>query len=164
MALVLHPCWAAPLLGQGVAGAEPQRWWDVLRHDVIPVAAAYLVFLGLLITYHRATRRRVGGPGNHEEEQGGDVPTDLAPGWGHLVRYLAGTVLGGYLVFLSIVVVFYFVLGGEDREFIRQALVEGSFLTVTLVVPAFLLFSAVAELWSDRGRPYTLRRRRHGAP
>ncbi|HYT80497.1 MAG TPA: DUF6256 family protein [Actinomycetota bacterium] len=164
MGFRFNPGWAPPLLAQGVAGAEAHGWWDVVRHDVIPVAAAYLLFLGLLITYHRATRRRVAGPGNHEEGQRGDVPTDLAPGWGHLVRYLAGTVFGGYLVFLSIVVVFYFVLGGEDREFIRQALVEGSFLAFALVVPAFLLFSAIAELWSDRGGPHTLRGRRSGAP
>ncbi len=163
MGPILHPSWAAALLGQGVAGAEPHGWWDVVRHDVIPVASAYMVFLGLLITYRRATRRVDAGPGHHADRQRGDVPTDLTPGWGDLIRYLLSTVAGGYVFFLSIVGVFYFILGGEDLEFINQALVEGSLLTFALVFPAFLLFSGIDDLRSRRGGQ-TRRGRRRGAP
>jgi hypothetical protein len=150
MVPILHPGSTTLLLGQGVAGAEPQRWWDVLRHDVIPVAAAYVVFLALLITYYRATRRGNEPTGHRAAKRWGVRPAGGAPGWGDLVRYLAGVAAGGYVFFLSIVVVFYFVLGGEDPEFIRQALVEGSLLTFALVVPAFLLFSHIEDLRSRR--------------
>jgi len=141
MGPIIHPGSAA-FLAQGAAGAEPRGWWDVLRHDVIPVAAAYLVFLGILISYRRTTR----------QVRRATAAKESAPGWGDLARYLVGTVAGGYVFFLAIVVVFYFVLGGEDLAFIRQALVEGSLLTFALVLPAFLLLTAIDDLRS-RGRP-----------
>lgn len=142
------------LLAQGRAGAQPIGWWDVLRHDVIPVASAFVVFLGLLVAYRRATRspngRPAASPAAHRRGLG---PSSAAPtpGWGDLVRHLAGTVAGGYVFFLAIVVVFYFVLGGEDGSFIRQALVEGSLLAFALVVPAFLLLARIEELARRRG-------------
>jgi hypothetical protein len=123
---------------QPSAGGDPQTWVDVLRHDVIPVASAYVVFLAFLVAYARSRRD-------------GRAPTDSAlraPSWGSLLRYLAVTAAGGYAFFLLIVVVFYFVLGGEPERFLSQALVEGSILAFGMVIPAFLLFSWIA----DRGR------------
>jgi hypothetical protein len=138
--------WSATLLlAQGVAGADPLDRWDVLRHDVIPVAAAYLVLLALLITYGVMAGRRSPRSGPEAERPSGGVPR-----WGDLVRHLAGTAVGGYVFFLLIVVVFYLILGGEEFEFVRQALVEGSVLTFLFVVPAFLLFSFLADLRSRR--------------
>jgi hypothetical protein len=129
------------LLGQTEAGADPLRWWDVLRHDVIPVASAYLVFVGMLIAYAR-TRSRPGGP-----RSAGHRPPAM---WLDLVRYLAITAAGGYLFFLGIVVVFYLVLGGERPEFIRQALVQGSLLAFAMVIPAFMALSWLAQVLSRR--------------
>jgi hypothetical protein len=149
---LLPPGVMPPLLAQGVAGTDPQGWWDVMRHDVIPVASAYLVFLGLLVTYRVATRRSAAGPSPGRERSRTRSSSGADPGWGDLVRYLAGTAAGGYLFFLSIVVVFYFVLGGEDPEFIRQALVEGSILAFGLVVPAFLVLSGLSGLRSRQRR------------
>jgi uncharacterized protein DUF6256 len=150
MALTFSPGVAAPLLAQGAAGAEPHGLWDVVRHDVIPVAAAYVVLVGLLVTYHRTTRAPGDGyrrPGAGHGRRSGRSATGATPGRGDLVRYLAGTAAGGYVFFLSIVVVFYFVLGGEDLGFIRQALVEGSLLAFALVLPAFFLLA-----WVEDGR------------
>src|SRR5207249_7610774 len=56
-------------------------------------------------------------------------------------RALGSLLAGGYLVFLMIVVVFYFVLGGKDRSLIWQALGQGSLLTFGMVLPAFVLLS-----------------------
>jgi hypothetical protein len=146
MANFIHHSSAAQLLAQGVAGSDPLDWWDVLRHDIIPVAAAYVVFLGLLITYRMSSRRpSVRTRPGHPEAR------DADPRWGDLIRHVAGTAAGGYAFFLSIVVLFYFTLGGEDLAFIRQAFVEGSLLTFAFVLPSFLLFSFLADRRS-RGR------------
>jgi type IV secretory pathway VirB2 component (pilin) len=151
MTAAVLPLKPAMLIAQMEAGADPLRWGDVLRHDVIPVAAAFVVFVALLVAYGRATRSatRTGGSVRERHRQAA-----ATPGWGHLLRYILGMVAGGYVFFLAIVVVFYFVLGGEDESLIRQALVEGSVLAFVLVVPAFLLLSWIAE-WTrsrDRGR------------
>jgi hypothetical protein len=146
----------ASLLAQGAAGAEPRNAWDVLRHDVIPAGAAYLVFIGILISYRRATRR-VYARGHALEAtrragRGKAPPPVAVAGWSDLLRYLGEMVAGGYAFFLAIVVVFYFVLGGEDVTFIRQALVEGSLLAFALVLPAFLVLSWLEELLKRRGK------------
>ena len=145
------------LLAQGAAGAEPRNGWDVLRHDVIPVAAAYAVFLGILIAYRRATRPSHGtGSTALELRRRGAVSraggaNGAAPRPSDLLPYLAALVSGGYVFFLAIVVVFYFVLGGEDWEFIRQALVEGSLLAFALVLPAFVVLTWLEGLLRRHG-------------
>jgi hypothetical protein len=134
------------LLGQAKAGADPSTWGDVLRHDVIPVASAYLVFLAMLVAYARAWPRR-----GHPEG-----PTIRRPAaWPDLVRHLAITAAGGYIVFVAIVVAFYLILGGESLEFTRQALVEGSLLAFAVVIPAFVALSwldqVVSRQWQSNG-------------
>jgi uncharacterized protein DUF6256 len=151
MGLLLHMREA--LLAQGVAGAEPTGLSDIVRHDVIPVAAAFVVFLGLLIAYHRTTRPPDSRAARHRNGIRRSRERERArpgTGWGDLIRHLLSTVTGGYLVFLTIVVVFYFVLGGEDLDFIRQALVEGSLLAFVLVIPAFLILAKIADELSRR--------------
>jgi Family of unknown function (DUF6256) len=125
-----------------VAGRDPAGWLDIVRHDIIPVASAFLVFVALLVAYHRSRR---GGRGTLPRVRDGVRAAD--PGWPQLFRYLAGIMAGGFLFFLSIVIVFYFVLGDEDVSLIIEALLGGSGLAFLIVGPAFLLFSWLAERW-----------------
>jgi hypothetical protein len=107
------------------------------------------VFLAFLLAHARS--RRAGRAPTDLAPRAPRAPTQpapRAPSWGTLLRYLAATAAGGYAFFLLIVVVFYFVLGGEPERFLSQALVEGSVLAFGMVIPAFLLFSWIA----DRGR------------
>jgi hypothetical protein len=122
---------------------------DVLRQDVIPVASAYLVFLAILVVYRRS-RRAGWGPVRIPDAH-------PIPAWRDLVRYLAGMAVGGFLFFVLIVVVFYFILGNEDRSLIYQALAEGSLLAFVIVVPAFLLITWMAGRSSGRGHRTVLR-------
>jgi hypothetical protein len=123
-----------------VAGRDPAGWLDIVRHDIIPVASAFLVFVALLVAYHRARR---GGRGTQLRVRVTALGPD--PGWPHLLRYLAGTMVGGYLFFLAIVVVFYFVLGDEEVSLITEAVLGGSALALLIVGPAFFLFSWLAD-------------------
>jgi Family of unknown function (DUF6256) len=127
-------------LAQEVAGANPKGWVDVLRHDVIPVLSAFLVWVAILASYRRSSRRP------HR-------PPAVAAGR-RAYAALASMVAGGYLVFLAVVVVFYFILGGEAPSFIFQALGEGSLLAFGIVVPVFLVLS-----WLDERRRSATRRR-----
>jgi len=122
----------AVFLAQMPAGAEPKSWVDVLRHDVAPVLAAYLAYLGFLVAYARGGARR-------------RAQDRSSASWPDLIRYLLSMLVGGYLFFLLIVVVFYFVLGNEPRSFVTQALGQGSLLAFVIVGPAFLALSWVAD-------------------
>jgi hypothetical protein len=118
-------------LAQEAAGANPKGWLDVLRHDVAPVLSAFAVWVAVLLSYRTSTRRRRAPSGQ--------------PLGRKAFGALASMAVGGYLVFLAIVVVFYFVLGGETSSFIVQALREGSLLTFGMVVPVFLALSWLEE-------------------
>jgi hypothetical protein len=139
-----------------VAGRDPAGWLDIVRHDIIPVASALLVFVALLVAYHRA--RRAGGGTSPRLRAAGRAAD---PGWPHLFRYLAGIMAGGFLFFLAIVVVFYFVLGDEQVSLITDALLGGSALAFLIVGPAFLLFSWLAEHGRTGRRQRTTRPRGH---
>jgi UDP-N-acetylmuramyl pentapeptide phosphotransferase/UDP-N-acetylglucosamine-1-phosphate transferase len=67
-----------------------------------------------------------------------------------LGRYVVGTALGGYAVFLAIVVIFYFVLGEESGTLVDQALGEGSVLAFAMVVPVLLLLGWIEDRLSVR--------------
>ena len=139
-----------------MAGRDPAGWLDVVRHDLIPVASAFVVFVALLVAYHRARR---GGRGTLPRVRGGVRAPD--PGWPQLIRYLAGIMAGGFLFFLAIVVVFYFVLGDEDVSLIIEALLGGSALAFLIAGPAFLVLSWLAEHGRANRQQRTARPRGH---
>ncbi len=113
---------------------------ELLRGVVAPVGTAYVVVLALLWQFGRARRAGTAAPQTPNPRRAGAVTS-----WPALLRHVLSTVAGGYLLFLLIVGVFYFVLGDHDERFLLQALREGSVLTFAIVVPAFLLISWLYE-------------------
>jgi hypothetical protein len=104
---------------------------------VAPTLVAYLLFLGALGAGARTpTRRTVAAePPGHLED------------WGRLVRLLAVTALGGYAVFLTLILVFYLALGGQGPGFVADAFGSGAMLAFAVVVPSFLALEAIRAAW-----------------
>ena len=74
-------------------------------------------------------------------------------GWRRLARHYAGTALGGYLVLMAVVVLYYYGVARVGGAFIRSAF-TGCALVIVLSTPVFALASWLAER----------RRRRVGQP
>ncbi|MDP8956667.1 MAG: hypothetical protein M3N24_06895 [Actinomycetota bacterium] len=102
----------------------------ILREVIAPVLTGYVVVVAMLIAYWRALRR-------------GDRlrPHPVPARWGRLVRDVIVMAIAGYAVFLVLVVVFYFILGGHSATLITDALGYGSLFTFIVVVPVFLVLS-----------------------
>lgn len=132
-----------------MAGDDPTSWVDALRRDILPVASAFVVWVLMLVAFHRSRRAGAGRPRSSPAGE---------PGLRHLIRYVVATAAGGYAFFLAIVLVFYLVLGGEPERLVRQALVEGSVLAFAVVVPAFVVMSMVADRLRRPPRPGADRR------
>ncbi len=144
----------------------------LLRQDVLPVAVGYLLVMGALAAGLRLLRRdgdpaaagragTVAGRAGTVAGRGGSAtgPTAAASrggpgaGWRRLARHYAGTALGGYLVLMAVVVLYYYGVARVGGAFIRSAFTGCAFLIV-LSTPVFALASWLAERRRRRvGRP-----------
>ena len=104
---------------------------------VIPTATAFALFVAALWAGSRTPTPR---------SDAADPPATVDD-WVRLVRFLAATAVGGYVVFLTIVVLFYFALGGQGPGFVADALGSGAMLALAVVVPAFLGIEALRAAW-----------------
>jgi Family of unknown function (DUF6256) len=141
------------------------------RQALIPMAAGYLILMsalgfGLLRLY------RPGPSGRDERPDApratppgpapGATPPDPAPGatrpdpapgatpldpartgWAAL-RHVAGTVVGGYLLLMAVVVAYYFGVARVGPGFLESA-VSGTALLLGLSAPVFLALSWLAD-------------------
>ncbi|HEX9313158.1 MAG TPA: DUF6256 family protein [Actinomycetota bacterium] len=118
----------------------------LFRHDVIPVVSGYVVVMSMFVA-HRRDRRRRAARGRPDE------PITIRgwpPTWSGLTRYLLATALGGYVVFIAVILLYYFALGGENFTFIRDALTGGVWLGFGIAVPGLLFLAWVGERTRDR--------------
>jgi Family of unknown function (DUF6256) len=118
----------------------------LLRHDVIPVVSGYVVVMSMFVAHRRDRRRRAAG-GRPDEPL---AIRGWPPTWSGLTRYLLATGLGGYVVFIAVILLYYFALGGEDFTFIRDALTGGVWLGFGIAVPGLLFLAWVGERTSQR--------------
>jgi hypothetical protein len=105
---------------------------------VAPTVVAFGLFIAALWAGSRRPTPRT---------RAAEPPATLAD-WARLVRFLAATAVGGFLVFLALVLVFYLALGGQGPGFVADALGSGAMLALAVVVPSFLameLLRAVAR-------------------
>jgi hypothetical protein len=93
----------------------------VLRAVLPPLITAYVIFV-LMVVWAR--RRPVARPRA--------ATAWLGPRRRGLIRHVAATTAGGYVVFLAIVAVFHAWLG-EDRGALGSALVEGTLLALAVL-------------------------------
>lgn len=108
---------------------------------VAPLVAAFLLFLGIIASSMRRPEARaevaVAGRGRSA--------------W---LRRLLSTAVGGYVVFLLIVLVFHVIIAGQ-REAMSSAIAGGALLAFVVSMPTFVLLA-----WIENG----LRRRRDHRP
>ncbi|SRR6266511_402225 len=108
----------------------------IARQVVAPTLVAYLAFLLALRAGFRTPTRRT--PASAPPASLGD--------WARLVRLLAATALGGYAVFLALILIFYVALGGQGPGFVADSLGSGAMLALAVVVPSFLVMEAARAL------------------
>jgi hypothetical protein len=120
------------------------------RQALIPMAAGYLILMSALGFGLRRLYRPRGAP-----SAPGPPPDDaraVPPDPGHrgrpAARHVAGTVVGGYLLLMAVVVAYYFGVARVGSGFLESA-VTGTALLLGLAAPVFAALSWLAE---RRGR------------
>ena len=133
------------------------------RQALIPMAAGYLIFMSAL-GFGLSRLYRPGPSGRGERPDAPQAtPPDPAPratppdpvpgtaprdparqtGWAAL-RHVAGTVVGGYLLLMAVVVAYYFGVARVGPGFLESA-VTGTALLLALAAPVFVGLSWLAD-------------------
>lgn len=100
---------------------------EILRKDVIPVLAGFLVFSAMTL------RAR-----NHPEPLESTGPE----GWRSIALHQAVTIGGGYVAFLAIVLVFHVWIAGQCGAMV-SAIAGGAFLAFAVAMPLFVAGSLI---------------------
>jgi hypothetical protein len=107
---------------------------ETIRTAVVPVVSAYALVAGIVLY---AAKHPEPAPASRPRVE-----------WRPRLILIGGTVVGGYLVFLAIELVFHVWVVGQ-RGVMRSAIVQGSFLAATSAL-AFVLLSAMERRRSRR--------------
>jgi hypothetical protein len=127
------------------------------RQALIPMSAGYLILMSALgFGLRRLYRPRGAPPGQGErpEQARATPPGPPSPGppsrtgRAALARQIAGTVIGGYLLLMAVIVAYYFGVARVGSGFLESAL-TGTALLLGLAAPVFATLSWLAE---RRGR------------
>ena len=135
-----------------MAAAEVLALASADRQALVPMAAGYLILMSALgFGLRRLYRPRDAPPGaGSQPDRARATPPGPGPrtGWASLVRHVAGTVVGGYLLLMAVVVAYYFGVARVGPGFLESA-VTGTALLLGLAAPVFAALSWLAE---RRGR------------
>ncbi len=115
---------------------------SLIRSDLLPVGVGYLLVMGALGTGLWLIRRR---PGDGAAAAGpGAAAAGPPPGWLRLARHYAGTAIGGLLLVMAVVILYYYGVARVGGAFIESAF-TGCALLIALATPVFALASWLAE-------------------
>jgi Family of unknown function (DUF6256) len=116
------------------------------RQALIPMAAGYLIWmsalgLGLYRLYHPR-----GSPSGASEPPSQEPPPVKSQRTGRAawLRQIAGTVIFGYLLLMTVIVAYYFGVAKVGPGFLESAL-TGTALLLGLATPVFAALSWLAE-------------------
>jgi hypothetical protein len=119
---------------------------SLIRQDLVPITTGYVLVMGSLAAGLVLQRRDRAAAGGRPAETGTVPPGPRA--WLRLIRHLAATFAGGYLVLMAVVAAYYFGVARVGGNFLESA-VTGCGLLLGLSAPLFLAASWLAE---RRGR------------
>ena len=136
------------------------------RQALIPMSAGYLILMSALGFGLRRLYRPRGAPSGAQPPPGQGEQPEQAPatppgrepatspgprsrtGRAALARQIAGTVIGGYLLLMTVIVAYYLGVARVGPGFLESAL-TGTALLLVLATPVFAALSWLAE---RRGR------------
>lgn len=117
---------------------------SAVRQALVPVAAGYLIWMSALAL----GLRRLYRPEKPRLDRAGAA---RRRGWTALAWQVAGTVVGGYLLLMAVVVGYFSVVSRVGRGFLESA-ATGTALLAGLAAPVFAAASWLAERLRRRGR------------
>jgi Family of unknown function (DUF6256) len=128
----------------------------LFSQDVVPIGTGYLILMGVLAAGLRMQREPAadsetpeGAPssartadtaGSEPDESGGKIPGRVTrrfrPGWPRLLAHIVATALGGYVLLMSVDLLYYYGVARVAGSFLESAF-TGSALLLVVALPLF---------------------------
>jgi hypothetical protein len=132
---------------------------SLIRQDLVPVAVGYVLLMcALAAGLRRGRQDRLAvpgiraGPGPADGGAGSGSPVPGWRPWLRLIRHVAATLAGGYLVLMAVVIAYYYGVARVSGNFLESAF-TGCGLLLGLSSPVFLAASGLAERRDRRRGP-----------
>jgi hypothetical protein len=124
------------------------------RQALVPMAAGYLILMSALaLGLRHLYRPRATQAGPAQSPGPSPAGSRRRSDWAAQARHVIGTVVGGYLLLMAVVVAYYYAVARVGPGFLESA-VTGTALLIGLAAPGFAAASWLAErLRRRRGRP-----------
>jgi hypothetical protein len=133
----------------------------LFSQDVVPIGTGYLILMGVLAAglrlQHRSaagsarpasTASRASTAGSGADESGGKVPGRAArrfpPGWPRFLAQIAATALAGYVLLMSVDLLYYYGVARVAGQFLESAF-TGSAVLLAISLPLFAARSWLTE-------------------
>ncbi len=141
---------------------------SLIRQDVVPLVTGYVLLMGALAIGLRVTRRTARQAGTGGGGAAGQSPSagaaaaepdqrELAadrgpragrlslaarvrPGWPRLSVHVLATAIGGYLVLMAIIIIYFFGVAPKAGNFVESAF-SGCAMLLGLATPVFIALS-----------------------
>jgi hypothetical protein len=118
----------------------------LLRSDLDPILGGYLVLMAVLAVGLVAQRRRAAA---------GKATTRLTGrrerGWPALILHVLSDALGGYVLLMAVVVLYYYGVAKVGGSFLASA-ITGSLLLLGISLPVFIAVSWLTQRPGRRGK------------
>ena len=123
----------------------------LLRSDLDPILGGYLILMAVLAVGLVMQRRRAaaGKPGTR-------LTGRRERGWPALILHVLSDALGGYLLLITVVVLYYYGVAKVGGSFLSSA-ITGSLLLLGITLPVFMVVSWLTQRsvkWPFRGLPW----------
>jgi hypothetical protein len=138
---------------------------SLIRQALVPMLAGYLLIMATLGFGLRSLRRSravsqhdpgmtAGPPGESRAAAGS------RRGWLALARHVAGTAVGGYLLLMAVVIVYYYGVARVAGDFIKSAF-TGTAMLIAVALPLWGFASWLTERHRHRRNDTAGERRAH---
>ena len=115
----------------------------LIRQDLVPMIVGYVLVMGGLAGGLLLARR---SPAQPQEPHSGRlaVTARVKPGWRRLAIHSLATAVGGYLVLMAVIILYYNEVAPVAGDFVVSAF-SGCAMLIGLAAPVFLALSWLAD-------------------
>jgi Family of unknown function (DUF6256) len=121
---------------------------QLIRQDLIPIGVGYALFMIVLAVGLMLSRRQAGQASRQGRRPAGRRMAGRGSGWALLALNVARDMIGGYVLLMAVVVLYYYGVARVGSNFLDSAF-TGTALLLGLALP---VFAAASLLSRRRGR------------